>query len=138
LSSSDIRELMTGKKVSVRSGAGGRGRRGGRGGAGALGGVGGGSVSMTVSGSPEDLESGLQLAYLLLTQPRIEAASFAQFQAAARETLAESSRNPLALGVRVAGSAPYPDDDVRLQPVPAEQLGRLTLEASQAWIERLG
>jgi zinc protease len=138
LSSGDVRELMTGKKVSVRGGAGGggggRGRRGGRG---AGGGVGGGSVSLTVSGSPAELETGLQLAHLLLTQPRVEAAAFEQHRANARQAFAEASRNPAALGLRFAGSAPYPDADARLQPATPEQTDKVSLEAAQAWIEKL-
>src|SRR6185436_7003970 len=85
LSSNDIRELMTGKKVSVRGGGsggfgGGRGGRGGGGGAG-----GGGSVALSISGSPEDLETGFQLAHLLLTQPKIESAAFTDFQISSRQ-----------------------------------------------------
>jgi len=136
LSSNDVRDLMLGKKVSVRGGGGGGGRRGGRGGGGGGGGS-PGSISLSVSGSPEDLETGLQLAHLLLTQPRVEASAFTQFQTTMRQMLPEALKNPTSLGTRTALAAPYPDDDVRLQPLTPEQVDKLTLEASQAWIERL-
>jgi len=132
LSSSDIRELTTGKKVTVRSGGGGRRGRGGGGG-----GVGSASISLTVGGSPDDLETGFQVAYLLLTQPKVEPTTFLQFQAATRQGLAEAAKNPLALGMRTASSAPYPADDVRLQPLTPAELDRLTVEAAQAWLDRL-
>lgn len=135
LSSTDIRELMTGKKVSVGGGGGFGGGRGGRGG-GAPGG-GGDSISMTISGSPEDLETGFQLAHLLLTQPKIESAAFSQFQTTAREGLLESLKNPTALGARLAGAAPYPESEARTQPLTVENIDKLNLAAAQAWLERL-
>ncbi|MBX3381025.1 MAG: insulinase family protein [Phycisphaeraceae bacterium] len=134
LSSSDIRELMTGKKVSVRGGGGFVSGRGGRGGAGA-----GASdaITLNIGGSPEELETGFQLAYLLLTEPKIEAASFDQFKTMSKEMLAESTKNPLAMGMRTAISAPYPDSEVRTQVMTPEQVDRLTLAASQAWLDKL-
>jgi len=137
LTSSDVRELMTGKKAGVRGGGGGGGGgRRGRGGGGGTG-VGGSSISLAIAGSPEDLEPACQLAYLLLTEPKIEPAAFTQFQATMRQALPEAQKNPLSLGVRTAASAPYPDDDARLQPLTPEQVDKLTLEASQAWLEKL-
>lgn len=135
LSSTDIRDLLTGKKVSVggRGGFGrGRGRRGGGGGGG-----GDDSISLSISGSPEDLETGFQLAYLLLTEPRIEEASFTQYQTTARERLLETLKNPMRLGMRIAGAAPYPDDEPRTQPLTVEQIDRLALEPAQAWLDML-
>ncbi len=136
LPSSDIREIMTGKKVNVRGGGGfGGGGRGGRGGGG--GGAGGSTLSLSISGSPEELETGFQLAYLLLTEPKIEAAQFVQFQTTMKQALEESMKNPMAFGARLASALPYPDDEVRTTPVTAEQIEKLTLEGSQAWLEKL-
>ena len=98
---------------------------------------GGQVVSLTISGSPTDLETGFQLAHLLLTEPRIEATAFAQFQTGMRQAIAEAGKNPLALGIRIAGSVAYPDDDVRMQPTTAAQIDHLTVEAAQAWLEKL-
>ncbi|MCG3125754.1 MAG: hypothetical protein CHACPFDD_00581 [Phycisphaerae bacterium] len=136
LSSTDIRELMTGKKVNVGGGGGfggrGGGRRGGRGGGG-----GSDSISLSISGSPEELETGFQLAHLLLTQPRIEPAAFTQMQTTVREMLQESLKNPMALGMRTAGAAPYPADVARTQPTTVEQIDKLTVEAAQSWLDKL-
>lgn len=136
LSSSDIRDLMTGKKISVRGGGGFGGGRGGRGGGGGGGGA-ADAISLTVSGSPEELETGMQLAYLLLTEPRIEAASFDQFQASLRQSLLETASNPSSMGMRTAAAAPYPEDVARTRPVTIEEVDRLTVEAAQAWLDRL-
>ena len=56
LSSTDIRDLMTGAKARVAAG------------------MGGDSVTLTVSGDTADLERAMQLAYVLLTEPIIEPA----------------------------------------------------------------
>jgi zinc protease len=137
LTSSDIRELMTGKKVSV----GGAGGFGGRGGGGRRGGGGGGgsgdALALTISGSPEDLETGFQLAYLLLTEPKIEPASFDQYQTTSKEMIRESQKNPMMLGMRTATAAPYPDTEPRTQPLTEDQVGKVTLPAAQSWLNKL-
>jgi len=133
LTSSEIRDLMTGKKVAVRGGGmGGGGRRGGGGG-----GDSSDAITLTVSGSPEDLETGMQLAYLLLTEPKVESAAFAQFKARTRQAIEESERNPVMLGTRTAAGAPYPPDDARTQPLTLEQLDRLGEGAAQACLDKL-
>lgn len=133
LSSTDVRELLTGKKVSVGGGPG--GGRGGRRGAGAGGNA--DALSLTVSGSPDDLETGMQLAHLLLTQPKVESATFTQARTVTRELIEESLKNPMMLGMRTAMAAPYPDDVPRTQPLAVEQVDRMTLEATQAWMDKL-
>lgn len=134
LSSTDIREIMTGKKVSVRGGGGGFGGGGRRGGGGA---GSGDSISLTISGSPNDLEPGFQLAYLLLTQPKIEASAFERFRDAQRQRIEESLTNPMMLGMRLASAAPFPEGEPRTQPLTIEQIERLSLPAAQAWLDKL-
>ena len=138
LSSTDIRELMAGKKVNVGGGGfgGGRGGGGGRGRGGGGGGGGADSISLSISGSPEDLETGFQLAYLLLTEPKIEAPAFTQFQATAREGYEMLMKNPSGLGARTVAALTYPDDP-RVQPTTPEQIERLKLEDAQKWLEQL-
>lgn len=134
LTSTDIRELMNGKKVVVRGGGGG-GPGGGR-----RGGGGGGvrdSINLTVAGSPQDFEIGMQLAYLLLTEPKIEQASFLQFQSMTKQFLQEALINPMMAGARAAAQLPYPDDEPRAKPLTAENIDKLTLDAAQAWLEKL-
>ena len=134
LSSTDIRELMTAKKISV-GGAGGAGRGGGRRGGG--GGGGAEAISLSISGSPGDLETGLQLAYLLLTEPLIEPSAFEQYQTRTRESLREAETNPLRAAMRIAAAAPYPEGEPRTRPLTIEDVDRLTLDAAQAWLEKL-
>jgi zinc protease len=137
LSSTDIRELMTGKKVDVSGGGGmGGGRGGGRGRRGGGGGN-SGSIALTITGSPEEFETGFQLAWLLLTQPKIEEASFLQFKTTVKGMILESLNSPSGLGARIAGTLAFPDDDPRTKPVTVEQIDALTLAASQAWLDKL-
>lgn len=138
LTSTDIRELMVGKRVNVGGGFGGGGRgRGGRGGRGFGGGGGGDAISLSISGSPADLESGFQLAYLLLTEPKIEAPAFDDHKTTSKQFLEESLKNPTALGGRTVTSLTYPAGDARLQPITAAEIDRLTLDAAQKRLEKL-
>jgi zinc protease len=136
LSSADIRSLMTGQKISVRGGSTAGGGQGGRGG----GGMGGGnsnSITLTVSGSPDDLETGLQLAHLLLTEPKVEPAAFSQFTTMVRTMLQQVEKNPMMVGMQAVSGAPYPADVARTQPLKIEQVDRLAVAAAQSQLDRL-
>jgi zinc protease len=135
LTSTDIRDFMNGKKVSVRGGGGfgGGGGRGGRGG----GGGGGDSISLSISGNPEQLETGFQLAYMLLTEPKIEQTAFDQFKTRQREALAEEGRSPQAVGMRAVAAATYPETEARTKRPTVENIERLTITAAQEWLEKL-
>lgn len=135
LSSSDIRGLMTGKTVKVELGAGSGG--GGRSGRGGMGGSITDAITLTVSGSPAELESGLQLAYLLLTEPKVEPPAFAQFATMAHQMLQQFEKNPVAAGMRAITGVPFPADVPRTQPLTIEQLDRLSVTAAQARLDEL-
>lgn len=138
LTSADIREIMTGKKVNVGGGGFGGGRGGGGGRRGGGGGGGGGdTIALSISGSPEDLETGFQLAYLLLTEPKIEETAFTQYKTNTLQRLQEEGTNPNQVAARLIAQAPFADDDVLHRPPTVEQVERLTLEAAQARLEKL-
>jgi zinc protease len=134
LTSTQINDLMTGKKVSVRGGAGGGGGRGGRGGGG------GGdpdAVRLSVGGNPEELELGMQLAYLMLTDPKIEASALDQWKTRAKDGIDRQDKDVTARMAKVMASALYPPDEVRMQPLTKEQIDRITIEQAQAWLKKL-
>jgi len=139
LSSTDIREFMTGKKISVRGGGGFGGGRGGGGGPRGGGGGGGGadSIGLSINGNSEELETGFQLAYLMLTEPKIEESSFTQWQQQRRESLGEEARDTNQAGMRAVAALTYPDSEPRTKPPTPEQIAKLTLAGSQAWLEKL-
>ena len=119
LSSTNIRDLMTGKDVRV-GGAAGRD-----------------TVSITATGSPADLEAGLQLVHLLLTQPRIEPAAFEQWKAAQLQAIAARKTQPQGVMLELAPDALYPKDEPRARLLDAAEVQSLTVEAAQAWLDDL-
>ncbi len=119
LSSTNIRDLMTGKKVSVRGGAGQD------------------TVTLTVSGNPAELEGGMQLAYLLMTDPVIEKAALDQWRDGQIQDIEGRSKDarsyfPIALADTI-----YPEGDPRLKPLTVEQVNAASIEAGQAWMKKM-
>jgi zinc protease len=119
LSSTDIVSLMTGKKVGVSGGGGSN------------------SIRLAVGGNPEELDTGMQLAYLLLTEPKIEKAAFDQWKAATLLAIAQREKDVGGFMGKVSAETIYPTSDVRTQPLTKEQVNKITLEAAQAWLEKL-
>jgi zinc protease len=119
LSSTDIRDLMTGAKVRVRSS------------------MGSDTVTLTVSGDSAELERGVQLAYLLLTEPVVEAAALAQWKDAESQRLRERKSQPLAVLMDTTATALYPPGETRPKTLTAEQVQALTRPEAQAWLKRL-
>lgn len=118
LSSTDIANLMMGKNVAVR----------------AMPDM--DSLCVTVSGSPADLETGLQLAHILLVDGKIEEPTFDIWKSNFRQQLEQLETVP-----EFQAAAAMQDltsgGDPRLVPLTKEQLDRLTLPAAQAWLDRL-
>jgi zinc protease len=131
LSSTDIRNLLTGKKILVSGGGGGRGGRGG-GGARLTDGL-----RLFISGSPEDLETGMQVAHLLLTEPLIEDAAFTQWKTQQLQGIEASEKNPARFAQRLVARTVFPESDVRVQAETAEQIRAIELPAAQAWLDTL-
>ncbi|WP_170937083.1 MULTISPECIES: M16 family metallopeptidase [Rhodomicrobium] len=119
LSSTEIRRLMIGKKAVVTTDSDGH------------------SVSMAIYATSEELETGFQLAYLRLTDPRIEETAFTRLVSGWREKTGEDMLSPTRNAEEVVREASYPQSDTRGKPFTVEDVDRLTLAASQAWLEKL-
>jgi len=119
LNSTQIRDLMTGSKVRVRSGATGD------------------SLSLTVSGDTADLERGLQLAYLLLTDPVIEQPALDQWKDAEQQRIVQRKSRPMQIMMDKSADAIYPRGESRPKALTADQVRALTRPAAQAWLRRL-
>jgi zinc protease len=119
LSSPQIESLMTGKKVRVR------------------GEVGGDALTLTVSGNPADLETGLQLAYLLLTDPVLEPAALEQWKEKEIQSIAARKREAWGVLEESMATAFYPREAARLYPLEANQVRAIGREAAQAWLRAL-
>jgi zinc protease len=116
LSSTNIRDLMTGKKVRVGGGAGMD------------------TLNLTVSGSPSELETGMQLAYLMLTDPVIEQAAFDQWKTNQIQDIADRKKNPQGVFGEAMLATVYPASEVRVQPLTVEQVNALSLGEAQKWL----
>jgi zinc protease len=119
LSSTNIRDLMTGKKVNVRGGAGSD------------------TVTLSVSGSPADLETGMQLAYLLMTDPVIEKPAFDQWRDATIQRIEGREKDAESYFPVARAQAMYPAGDARFTPITKAEVDALTPEAGQAWLRKL-
>lgn len=119
LSSTQVRDLLTGKNVrlSARTGP--------------------DTLTLTVSGNPADLETGLQLAYLLLTDPHLEPAALEQWKEGQRQAIATRKTQPQGALVEALAEALYPADAARLQPLGVGQVQATTRDGAQAWLRTL-
>jgi zinc protease len=119
LSSTQVRDLMTGAKVRVSSGATGD------------------TVTLTVSGDAAELERGLQLAYLLLTDPVIEQPALEQWQDAEAQRISQRKSQPMQVLMDTSRAVIYPRGEVRPRSLTVEQVRAITRPAAQAWLRRL-
>lgn len=116
LSSTEIRDLMTGKKVEVG------------------GGIGTDTMSIVVSGSPADLEAGLQQAHLMLTDPKIEPSAMERWKTSVLQSIAARASTPQAAFAEALTSTLFPPSEARTQLLTAEQVNALKIEPAQAWL----
>lgn len=119
LSSTNVRDLLTGKDVRV------------------FGGTGLDTVTISISGAPEDLETGMQLAHLLLTEPRIEMAAAAQWKEAQQQGIAARKTQPAGALQEMLADTIYPKDEARARPLESADIDRLSAEDAQAWLDRI-
>jgi zinc protease len=119
LSSTQIRDLMTGAKVRVRGAATGD------------------TVTLTISGDAAELERGVQLAYLLLTDPLIEQPALEQWRDAEVQRINQRKRQPMQVLMDTSAAAIYPPGEVRARSLTVEQVRAITRPAAQAWLRRL-
>lgn len=119
LSSNDITELMTGKKVSVGGGA---GRD---------------ALTISVSGSPEELETGLQMVHALMLDGKIEQAAFDRWKTETLQGIEQRKKQPQGVVQEALANTIAPPGEVRLRPLEAENVNAISLDAAQAWFTRL-
>ncbi|HXJ80616.1 MAG TPA: insulinase family protein, partial [Candidatus Methylomirabilis sp.] len=86
---------------------------------------------------PAELERGLQLAYLLLTDPVIEDAALTQWKDAEIQRIGERKSQPMQVLAETSTAAIYPLGEARPRSLTATQVGGISREAAQAWLRRL-
>jgi zinc protease len=120
LTSTDIRDLMTGKKVAVE----------GR--------MTDDTLVLTISGTPDDLEDGLRLAHALLQDARIEPASVTLWKDQKLQDLA-AARTRIDTRAREAAALVTSGGDARRAPLTPEQVKARAdaMSAAQTWLHGL-
>lgn len=119
LSSTEIQDLMTGKNISV----GGDARDD--------------SLTVSVSGSPIDLETGLRLAYALLTDGKLEHTAFDKWKQQSLQRYEMASKMPQFAAFRAWIEAITGNDPRRPLMLTPAQLEQQSVARSQAWYEQL-
>jgi zinc protease len=135
LSSTDIRDILTGKNIRVGTEGGRGGMRGGRGRGGGMS-PGEDTVTITVQGSPKDLETGLQLAYALLTDGKIEDAAFKNWKLQTLQRLERMRTMPMFRAMETLMDLLSGGDPRRKFPT-ADDVNRQSVAEAQAWYDRL-
>ena len=118
LASSAIRDLMTGKNINVSGGSAGD------------------SLLIHVTGSPKDLEAGLQEAYALLTDGIIEDSAFKNWKLSTLQSIEQSEKIPQAKAVQAREDL-LSGGDPRRAPLTKANVEALSVAKGQAWFDRL-
>jgi zinc protease len=118
LPSSAIRDLLTGKNVRLSAAGGGD------------------AFTINVTGSPLDLETGLQLAHALLTDGRIEEAAFKNWKLATLRQLEQREHLPQFKAFEATEHL-LSGGDPRRVPLTRDRVAALSREQAQAWFDRL-
>jgi len=119
LSSTAIRDLMTGKNIAVRS----TGRADD-------------AMTVSVSGSPKDLETGLRLAYALLTDGKIEASAFDTWKRSRIQSIEQGRTNLRYRAGEALGDALSGGDPRRIM-LTKKQVEAQKPADAQKWFTRL-
>ena len=117
LSPTQIREFMTGKKASVSGGL-----------------SGDDSVTLGISGSPEGLDTALQLAHLLLTDPKVDANALTRWKDRQSQGIQMRKSQPGGVLGEALAEAIYPAGELRTRPLEQANIDAITLEAAQKWL----
>jgi zinc protease len=119
LSSADVRDIMSGKKIGISAA------------------LGPDAFIVQITGSPEDLELGLRLAHVLLTDGKLEESAFEKWKQATLQRLAASQQRSDYRAFEVLRDF-VGGGDPRLSLPTRARVDRLTAAAGQAWLARLG
>lgn len=118
LSSTQIEELTTGWKASVRGGSDADG------------------LTLGMTASPSELDNALKLAHVLLTAPMVEPAAIEQWRRGQLRTLDTLNSVPQGAAIKAILSAVFPKDDPRPGMLTRERIEAINLGDAQAWIDR--
>lgn len=116
--SSQLRDLLTGKNVAVG------------------GGIGFDAMTISVSGSPSDLPAGMQLAYAILTDGVLEQSALDNWRKLELRSM-ESRKTSAQFHLAEAMSLTFYGGDLRMAPVNEQIVKRQERSAAEAWFRRI-
>jgi zinc protease len=93
-------------------------------------------ISFKLHGSPEDLETGLQLIYLLLTDAKIEKSALDRWK---KQKLQEIAANKINLYNQLTEKVDsiLTNNDHRFIPLTESQINKITVSGAQRWLKKL-
>lgn len=118
ISSTEMRDLMTGKNINVGASPAGD------------------HVLVSITGSPLDLEAGLQKAHILLKDGKIEEAAFKNWRLATLQQIEEREKLPQ-FKAHEAMEELMSGNDPRRVFAGRKQVEAISLEGAQAWFDRI-
>jgi len=118
LTSTNIRDIMTGKNISV--------------GAVPM----GDSITIQITGSPEDLEIGLQEVHALLTDGKIEDSAFNNWKLRTLQRIDQMEKMPMFKAFEAVAEL-LGGGDPRLTPINKGKVEKQSLVSAQKWFDRL-
>jgi zinc protease len=119
LTSTDVQDLLVGKRISLHPH------------------VGEDAVTLTVRTTPGDLETALQLVHVLLTDPLVEPVALERWREASLRWITRRGLEPLHAVQHAAAEALTPATEPRMRPLGREAVAAVTATAAQAWLRRL-
>ena len=119
LSSTEVRDLMTGKDANVRAEYGKQD-----------------ALALIVTGSPEDFEHALRLAHALMTEGKIEDSAFKNWVETSLQGYERYSKSAQFVAIKNLLAA-YSGDDPRVTMKDPARIKAQTAARAQAWLERL-
>jgi zinc protease len=116
--SSQIRDLMTGKKVSVR------------------GAIGLDALSLNISGDPRELPMGMQLAYAILTDGKLEQSALDEWKKVELQQFEQKKTSAL-MQIGDAFAKVIYGGDARFAPLTPELINRQERSPAEVWYKRI-
>ena len=116
-SSTVIREFLTGKNVSLNGFAGDD------------------SIVLMIAGSPDDFEEGMRLAYLLLTEPKVEEAALKLWRDESLQAIEQRKTSVEAQAIEKQIEL-LSGGDPRLKSLTAEQVKAIDVAEAQTWLDQ--
>ena len=92
------------------------------------------AFGFTITGTPDGIEAGFQLAYALLTDPQLTDEAVDQWKARQLQALTKMQSEPAGIFAALVPDAIYPPGEVRPRVLTPEQVGAVTPGAARAWL----